>query len=235
MADAWHDPETWDGLATWTTIAFTPMFVFLSCVLQPDVEVTRVLREQWFYSTSQGPHRILAEWHTVWLLAACLCGGVAQFLAWREGGAQWYYPAAMCVFYASVAAQWAWIAAYFRLVNKFRTGRACLALVLCADAALAGLYAPLHKVSAGLVLARALLHDLPMFVVATSAVRIHADPTSPRARGPRPDRPHVRREAERSMTPPPEPPPETAWSKRASMTANDIMARLVPTDARPPV
>lgn len=249
MADIWSNAETWDGIATWSTIALTPMFVLLACVLQPDVDVHRVTREQWFYSTSPGPHRILAEWHTVWILVACLVAGVAQFLAWREGGTQWYYPAAMCVFYASVAAQWAWISAYFRLVNKFRTGRACLALALVVNAVLAGLYVPLHKMSSALLLCRILLHDIPMVVIANAAVRIHADPSSPRARGPRPDRPYVRRAADHGkekrgdspdaalLDPPCPAAPVDAESlgtrpqRRGNFSSADIVAFMLPTGA----
>lgn len=228
MADGWHDAATWAGLATWTTVALTPLFVLLSCVLQPDVDVDRVVREQWFYSTCQGPHRILAEWHTVWLVLAGAASGVAQFLAWRAPAETWCYPAAMCLFYACVALQWAWVAAYFRLVNKFRTGRALLALALLAGVALAGLYAPLSKVAAALALARAIAHDAPMLAVANSAVRIHADPRVPRDRSPRPDRPYARRAAERSMTPEPAP-----ASRR--LAAADVVAFIAPPESRPPV
>lgn len=171
------------------------MFVLLACVLQPDVDVAKVAREQWFYSTSQGPHRILAEWHTVWILACCVVGGAAQFLAWRATPGAWYYPVAMAVFFVSVATHWAWIAAYFRLVNKFRTGRFCIGIALCVDAFLAGLYVPLNKVSAALLFGRVLAHDIPMLVIAHSAAKIHADPDAVLSRDIRPDRSYVRREA----------------------------------------
>jgi len=236
MASGWYDADTWNGLATWTTIALTPLFVLLSCVLQPDVDVGRTVREQWFYSTYQGPHRILAEWHTVWILLAGVACGVAQFLAWRAPADQWYYPAAMCLFYACVALQWAWIAAYFRLVDRFRTGRALLLLALVADVGLACLYAPLSKTSAALALARALLHDAPMLVIANSAVRIHADPRSPRDRSPRPDRPYVRRAAERDMgSPPPTPPASPPGPQRRPMSVADVVAFIVPPESRPPI
>jgi len=185
---SWHDPDLWMGLATWTTVAITPLFVMLPCVLQPDLDVARVNRKQWFYSTDAGPHKILAEWHTVWLLLACLVGGVAQFLAWRDTSDKWYYPAAMLAFYLCVGLQWAYIAAYFRLVNRFRTARVLLLASVCADALLIGLYVPLNKVSAALVIARLVGHDVPMLFIAHIAVRIHADGVTERPVTPEPMR-----------------------------------------------
>jgi hypothetical protein len=187
---SWYDPDLWMGLATWTTVALTPLFVMLPCVLQPDLDVTRVSRKQWFYSTRAGPHKILAEWHTLWLLLVCLVGGVAQFLAWRDAREKWYYPAAMLAFYLSIGFQWAFIAAYFRLVNRFRTARVQLFLLLCANALLVGLYAPLNKVSALLIAARMVAHDAPMLFIAHLAVKIHAevDETTERPDSPEPQR-----------------------------------------------
>lgn len=171
--NSWTDPDTWEGVTVWILFAFTPLLVFLPCVLQPDVDVGHTVRRQWYYSTEIGAHRILAEWHTFWLGVACSLSGVAQFLAWREDNESWHYPTTMLVFYAAVLTQWAWIAAYFRLVNRFTTGRNFLFLAFIVNIALACLYAPLHKLSTVLVLVRVVLHDLPMLIIAIAAVRIH--------------------------------------------------------------
>lgn len=171
--DPWTDPETWGWVTVWFLFALSPLFVFLPCVLHPDVDVNKTSRNQWFYSTEIGAHRIPAEWHTFWLGAACIVTGVAQFLAWREDTASWYYPAAMVSFYVVIALQWAWIAAYFRLVKRFTTGRNCLLLALIANIVLFCLYIPLHKLSAVLFSLRIVLHDLPMFVISVAAVRLH--------------------------------------------------------------
>ncbi len=221
MADSvWQDPQLWDGLTTWTTLALAPVFVFLACVLQPDVDVQRELREQWFYSTSPGPHRILAEWHTLWISSACLIGGISQFLAWHATPGSWVYPTAMIVFYVTVAAHCAWIAAYFRLVSKFRTGRALLILALCVDVALAMLYVPLTKPGAALLITRVLLHDFPMVYIADAAVRVHDSPDAVRPVSPRSRRP----EPERKPSPAPPRPPRMGF--------NDVARLIVDQDGR---
>jgi hypothetical protein len=171
--DPWTDPTTWGGVTVCVLVALTPLLVFLPCVLQPDVDIQNTTRKQWFYSTEVGAHRILAEWHTFWLGITCVLSGVAQFLAWRENVESWYYPAAMVLFYVTVAVQWSWVASYFRLVNRFTTGRNCLFLALVVNITLACLYAPLHKLSTALVLIRIIVHDFPMFVIALAAARIH--------------------------------------------------------------
>jgi hypothetical protein len=217
MADdsVWQDPQVWDGLTTWTTLALAPVFVFLACVLQPDVDVAREVREQWFYSTAPGPHRILAEWHTLWISVASLLGGVAQFLAWRAVPGAWVYPAAMIFFYLSVAAQCAWIAAYFRLVSRFRTARALIAVASLLDALLAGLYSPLDKIAMALVCVRILAHDIPMLWIAKAAVRVHADPANDLPASPRPQREHAR-------TPSPAPPrPRMSFGDVGSLLARE--------------
>ncbi len=228
MTDAaesvWHDPQIWDGLTTWTTLALYPLLVFLACVLQPDVDVQRELRDQWFYSTSPGPHRILAEWHTLWIALACLLGGVSQFLAWRADSQDWEYPAAMAVFYVAVAFHCAWIAAYFRLVSKFRAGRALIVVTLLVDALLASLYAPLDKAASVLVFVRVLIHDGPMLYIANAAVRVHADPDAARPHSPR----ARRAEQGRATSPTPSPRPS-----RGSRMGFDDIAGLIADDHEP--
>ena len=166
-------PATWEGVTVWGLAALVPLLVFLPCVLQPDVDLQNKSRKQWFYSTEMGAHRILAEWHTFWIMIVCILSGVAQFLAWREKSDSWYYPTAMIVFYIAVGVQCAWVAAYFRLVKRFTTARNFLFGALITNIALAGLYAPLHKLSTALIVVRIFIHDLPMLVIAIAAVRIH--------------------------------------------------------------
>lgn len=204
-------------MTTWTTIALTPLLVFLACVLQPDVDISKSVRREWFYSADVGPHRILAKWHTIWLALACVVSGVAQFLAWREAVAEWYYPAAMCVFFVGVAIQWAWAAAHFRIVDRFRASRLLLVVLLCVHGFLAVLYSRLHILAMVLAVVRTLLHDVPMLFIANVAVGIHAPRPKTRAYSPAPTEDRAPATPEMRDIPPPVPaPPAAALPRRHS-------------------
>jgi len=164
------DPDLWSGAYAWVMGSLSPLIVFLVCVLPPLHSTGSVDSLDWFASTCTGLHRIRAHVHAMWLGAACVLAGIAQVLAWDGDNEAGCYAAAMILFTVITPLQWAWVGAYFRVVDGFRVSRVLIFLLMCLNTALAGLYMRLSVIAGVLLILRVVFHDLPMVFINHTAV-----------------------------------------------------------------